>query len=151
MMSHQIIKFVSEKTLPKEWIIPSSGQHFYRFGFSQFRNGCTDRSKLYHPLLIFVITMAYSLRCIYSALTPPVTPDYHLLIGDWGYFIDMQFHLNLTVVLVLCVGQLSQIVDFNEYVGGRGQPHMNVFNIISGQITPHSIGLTDERILTAIL
>ena len=39
-------KFDPKKCIPQSWRIPSSGHHFYRYGFSQYRNDCTDRSKL---------------------------------------------------------------------------------------------------------
>ena len=42
-------------SIPLNWRIASSGHHFYRYGFSQYRNGCTDQSKLYHPLLLFTV------------------------------------------------------------------------------------------------
>ena len=144
-------KFDPKKCIPQSWRIPSSGHHFYRFGFSQYRNGCTDRSKVYHPLLIFILTSLYIMRIPYSALTPPKTPEFHLLIGDWGYFIDMQFHLNMMLFFGLGVGYISLIIQYYEYIRRRGQPYMNVFNMMSGQITPHSIGLDNENTIKEIL
>ena len=34
---------------------------------------------------------------------------------------------------------------------GRGQPYMNVFNMMSGQMTPHSISLLDSNRIKEIL
>ena len=147
----KVNKFNPNERLPTDWIIPSSGQHFYRFGFSQYRNGCTDRPKLYHSLLVFIIPFVYNLRCLYSALTHPKSDDFHLLIGDWGHFIDMQFHMNLTIFLALSIAIFSQIIHYFEFFNGRGQPYMKIFNMMSGQITPHSIGLIEEKTLKAIL
>ena len=150
-MRRKAFKFDPNRTLPENWVISSSGQHFYRFGFSQYRNGCTDRSKLYHPLLVFIVQLLYMLRCLYSALTPPKTKYFHLLIGDWCHFMDMRFHMNLAIFFCLGMGQLSQIIHYYEYIRDRGQPYMNVFNMMSGQITPQSIGITDEKIIIDIL
>ena len=144
-------KFNPNERLPNDWIIPSSGHHFYRYGFSQYRNGFTDRPKLYYPLLVFILSLVYNLRCLYSALTPPKTKDFHLLIGDWGYFVGLQFQVNIMQFLWIGVGLVSQIAHYYEYVCDRGQPYMNVFNMMSGQITPHSIGLNDEKIIKVIL
>ena len=63
----------------------------------------------------------------------------------------MRFHMNITVFFALVLGYLSLIIQYYEYFCGRGQPYMNVFNMISGQITPHSIGLNDENIIKDIL
>ena len=144
-------KFDPKKCIPQSWRIPSSGHHFYRFGFSQYRKGCTDRSKLYHPLLVFILSFLYILRCLYSALTPPKSDDFYFLIGDWGHFIDMRFHMNMMLFFSISVGVTSQLIHYYEYLCGRGQPYMNVFNMMSGQITPHSIGLTDEISINVIL
>ena len=144
-------KFDPKKCIPQSWRIPSSGHHFYRFGFSQYRNGCTDRSKLYHPLLVFIVSSLFILKCLYSALTPSKTTNFYLLIGDWGHFMDMRFHLNMVLFFGLEIGHLSLIIQYYEYIRRRGQPYMNVFNMMSGQITPHSIGLSNENIIKNIL
>ena len=98
-----------------------------------------------------MIKFLYGLRCLYSALTPSQATDFHLLIGDWGHFIDMQFYMNFTLLLGFIFSIVSQIIHFYEYHCCRGQPYMNVFNMMSGQITPHSIGLTDENTIKDIL
>src|ERR1700761_3459283 len=115
-------KFDPKKCIPQSWRIPSSGQHFYRFGFSQYRNGCTDRPKLYHPLLVFILLFITNLRFMYSAVIPPQTPDFHLIIGDYCYFIGMQFHMNLMITLFFWIAIISQIIHYYEYLYGRGQP-----------------------------
>ena len=150
-MRRKAFKFDPNRTLPENWVISSSGHHFYRSGFSQYRNGCTDRSKLYHPLLVFTIALIIILRCLYSALTSPKTNYFHLLIGDWCHFIDMRIHMNMTVFFGLGMAYLSLVIQYYEYIGNRGQPYMNVFNMMSGQITPHSIGLNDENTINDIL
>ena len=63
----KVKKFDPKEFIPQSWRIPSSGQHFYgqhRYGLSEYKNGCTDRSKLYHPLLVFIMTFVYSFKYI---------------------------------------------------------------------------------------
>ena len=84
-------KFDPKKCIPQSRRIPSSDHHFYRFGFSQYRNGCTHRSKLYHPLLVFILPLLYTLRCLYSALIPPKTNEFHLIIGNSKKRINNNF------------------------------------------------------------
>ena len=115
-------KFDPKKCIPQSWRIPSSGQHFYRYVFSQYRNGCTDRSKLYHPLFVFIIIFIMNLRFMYSVAIPPQTTDFHLIIGDFGYFIGMQFHMNLMTTLFFWIAIISINIHFYEYLSGRGQP-----------------------------
>ena len=144
-------KFNPNERLPDNWIIPSSGQHFYRFGFSQYRNGCTDRPKLYHPLLVALVICIIIIRFMYLLATPTKTIAFHLYIGDFGHFMGMKFHTYMVASLFFCLSKLTQFLHFYEYLCGRGQPYMKVFLMMSGQITPQSIGLTDEKIIKDIL
>src|ERR1700748_2810349 len=90
-------KFDPKKFIPQSWRIPSSGHHFYRYGFSQYRNGCTDRSKLYHPLLVFIIPLFGIIKSFYLALTSEKPLEFHLLMGDYASCVGLKFHLNATV------------------------------------------------------
>ena len=139
------------RLLPKHLRIPNSGHHFYKFGFSPHRNGCPDRSPLYHPLLVFIIPSILTARFVYSVVTPDHSFRFHLWIGDFGYFMNLKFHLNLTAALVYWMAVLSQIIHFYDYMCGRQQSYMKVFNMISGRITPQSIGLSDEKLIRDIL
>ena len=82
--------FDSKILIPENWRIASSGHHFYKYGFSQYRNGCTDRSKLYQPLLVSVISFVTNLRFFYLAYTSEKSSEFHLLIGDFAYLTESQ-------------------------------------------------------------
>ena len=73
------------------------------------------------------------------------------LFGDWGHFIDMRFHMNMLLFFTTEMGHISLIIQYYEYIHRRGQPYMNVFYMMSGQITPHSIGLNNENKIKNIL
>ena len=47
----------------------------------------------------------------------------------------MKYHLNMSVVLIFSLGQLSLFLHYYEYLCDRGQPYMKVFLMMSGQIT----------------
>ena len=138
-------KFDPKKCIPQSWRIPSSGQHFYRYGFSPVMNGCTNRQKIFHPVLVSIVISALLIRFIFSLVTPIKTPEFHLYVGDYGYFLGMKFHINMTAGLIICLALLSLFLHYYEYLCGRGQPYMKVFLMMSGQITPNSIGIIDEK------
>ena len=60
--------------LQKHLRIPNSGHHFYKFCFSQHRNGCPQRPPLYHQLLVFIIQSILTDRFVYSVDTRPLVP-----------------------------------------------------------------------------
>ena len=144
-------KVDSKKCIPQSWRIHSSGHHFYRYGISQYRNGCIDRSKLYHPLLVFILPLVLEMKFFYSAVTTEKSFDFHLLIGDLGYILGLKFHINAIAVIYSSMASLTQMINFYHFCYRIGQTYMNVFNMISGQITPHSIGLSDDKIIKNII
>ena len=150
-ISYKRIEFDPRIAIPLEWRIPFSGQHFYRYGFSQYRNGCTDRSKLYHPLIVFPTVLIFCIKYIYLSITPIKSFEFHSYIGNFGYFMGMKFHLNVTATLLFGMATLSHIIHYYNYLYNRGQPYMNVLFMISGETTSNSIGLTDEKIIRYIL
>ena len=79
------------------------------------------------------------------------TSDFHLYIGDYAYFMGMKFHLNMAISLFFSITVLSHIIHYYNYLCCRGEPYMKVFFMMSGQTTPHSIGLYDERGVKDIL
>ena len=144
-------KFDPNKCIPEIWRIPSSGQHFYRFGFSQYRNGCTDRSKLYHPLLVFIFPFVYNFKLMYSAINSHKSQEFHLLIGNFAYFLGLTFHINIILIILLTMAVISHLIHYYHYRCGSGQSYMNVFNMMSGQIPPYSIELSDVKIIKNLL
>ena len=139
-------RFDPKNTIPLNWRIASSGQHFYRYGLSHYKNVCTDRSKWYHLVPIVSIGILFKiLKFIYLLLMTTKTSDFHLYVGDFGYFIGMNFHINMTISLFFSIAGFSLIIHYYNYLCGKGEPYMKVFHMMSGQITPHSILLNDKR------
>ena len=144
-------EFNSRIIISEKWRIPSSGQHFYRYGFSQYRNGCIDRSKLYHPLFVFILPIVFNLKQLCSAFTPHNKPGFQILMGNFGYFLALNLHMNLLLSLVFTMATVSHLIHYYHYHYDRGQPYMNVFNMMSGQLTYLSIGMSDETIIKRLL
>ena len=95
--------FNPKNIIPLNWRIPSSGQHFYKYGFSLLRNGCTHRSKLNHPLLVFVITFSITVKCVYFMFTTRQSPELRLLFGDFGWFLGLSAPMNGGIALAYCI------------------------------------------------
>ena len=140
--------------LSKELRISSAGKHFYRYGLSLYPNGCTNRSKLFHPILVFTISLAYFIRClisIYWTQLPDKPFKYYLFIGDFAFFINLSFHLNIAFMLEYFIIIFTQILSYYNYVLDIRPNYMRVFDMMSAVITPKAIGLTDETIIRDIL
>ena len=146
-------QFHPEQCLPKSWQIPSSGQHFYKFGFSLFSNGFSDRKAIYHPLLVFAIPATLIVRFGWSTATPAhiMSRQFHLMIGDFGYFMGFKSHMNAAVFLVFLVSVLSHTMHCIHCLMGKPEHCLCVFHMMCGRITPASIGLRNRTTIKTIL
>ena len=99
--------------LPEDMRIPSAGQHFYRSGFSLYNYGVTERKAIFHPILVFIVQMIYLVKFCWSMMTPVdyKSRHFHLLIGDFGYFMGFKYHLNATTFLLFLVPVVSQAIS----------------------------------------
>src|ERR1700679_2365530 len=122
-------RFHPQHILPVEWRIKYAGQHFYRYGFSPIMNGYTNRPKIYHPVLVSVVISALLIRFIYSVITSTKTFEFHLYVGDFGYFMGMKYHMNMTSGLMFCLALLSLFLHYYEYLCDRGQPYSHSFKV----------------------
>ena len=127
--------FDPNRPILPNWRIASSGQHFYRYGISQYRDRCRRRSKLYDPLLVFIISFVMTVKSTYFAITPQKSPDFHILFGDFGSFMPgIHRQLNLGLSLCFCVAHLSQTYHIYQYLRSRGQSYLKLFDMMSGRI-----------------
>ena len=139
--------------LPENLRIPSSGQHFYKFGFSLNNNGFTGRKGIYHPVLAFVVPAILTVRFGWSTATTAdiMSRQFHLMIGDFGYFMGLKSHLNATAFLVFLVAVVSHTIHSVNYYMGKPERCMAVFNMMSGRISPATVGLTNPTTIKTIL
>ena len=133
-------KYHPNQVLPINLRVPTSGTHFYKMGFSNFKNDWSDRHWINHPLLVFIIPTIHILKFIYTILTPDLQPIQYLYIGDFGFFMDMRVHLNLTAALVFWMAMATQLIQFYNYFNKREPTYLRVFDMMAGRLTPHSIG-----------
>ena len=59
--------------------------------------------------------------------------------------------MNVAIHLTFLLTHLSQVIHFYDYLRGRGQPYMKLFDMMSGRVTPYSLGLNDEKMIKDIL
>ena len=113
-----------------------------------------EEKPLYHPILVFAIPAILTLRFGWSMVTPVNygSRHFHLMIGDFGYFMGLKSHLNATAFLVFLVAVLSHAINIIDYFRGKPEQCLAVFDMMSGRVSPASIGLynckTIEKIVT---
>jgi hypothetical protein len=68
-----------------------------------------------------------------------------IIIGDFSHFLGLRIHINLTSCLFFLLALTSQLIYFYNYMKGIKPTYFKVFEMMSGLISPKSIGLTNKE------
>jgi hypothetical protein len=137
-------RFDSNLILSKDLIIPSAGTHLYSFGLSLFEMGSKPRLNIYDPRLILIVNTIYVSRLIVSLLTDEENSYVFAMIGDYSYYHKMRIHFNIAMLFYTILGIISQLINFWYYNNNKRLSFLKPFDMMSGLVSPKSIGLTIE-------
>ena len=141
--------------LPHEMRISSAGQHLYSIGLTPYRNGCDRKSRpaLSHPIIAFAFNAFFIFKHIIYLLIYNKLKDHKFLVywGDVGALINMQHTCTLIITIIWGLAIVTQVLHHDYHWRGRQPNYLGVFNMMSGMITPYSIGLTDEKTVRTLL
>jgi hypothetical protein len=73
------------------------------------------------------------------------------IIGDFSYFIGLRIHLNIGFGLSILLALTSQLIYFYNYKSGIKPTYLKVFEMMSGLVSPKSIGLTNKKEIYKLL
>jgi hypothetical protein len=68
-----------------------------------------------------------------------------IIIGDFSHFFGLRIHYNLGSGLVYLLALTSQLIYFYNYMKGIKPTYFKVFEMMSGLVSPKSIGLTNKE------
>jgi hypothetical protein len=112
-----------DKPLPSIIAIKCAENHLYRIGLSLFSFGSQTRNGFHNPFFISFIICVQMLKSITAIL---MKEDKYrlLLIGDYAYFLNGRYFMNLAIILGGFWALCSQLLYYWKY-----------FNIIWSQMT----------------
>ena len=131
--------------------IKSLVNELYRIGLSHYRFGNKNRSKLYNPYLVFTITSIVWFKFILLLIIIPESNDMSIIFGDYSYFLGIRIQFNLFFYLLYLMTLISQIYHYWYYKHNIYPTYMKPFLMISGIVSPKSIGLTDKQDILKLL
>jgi hypothetical protein len=131
--------------LPSTLQIPSAGSHFYRRGLSLFRLGGAKRHKFYNPYFVLSMNLIYFCRSFYTLLTPIENRNIFIYLGDYPYFLNAKIHLNIAATQYYLLSITPQLLNFWMYYKNIYPTYLRPFAMMSGLVTPKSIGLTKRE------
>ena len=131
--------------LPQNVIISSAENNLYRIGLCLTSKSDLKRNKLHNPLLIFSVNSIVLLRNLISLLTPNHYKYVFIIIGDFSYFLGIKIHINIAVALYILLAITSQLIYYYNYKNDIKPTFLKVFEMMSGLVSPKSIGLTNKE------
>ena len=131
--------------MDSKYLIRYAGNDLYRYGLSLFKFGTQKRSKLYNPSLIFVIIFSHCIKFITSLFIESSDVDFHLLTGDFIYFLGAKDHLGMACFTYGSLAVLSQIMHFIYYWKDMKPSYLTPFEMMSALISPKEMGFTNNE------
>jgi hypothetical protein len=130
------------KPLPKEMILNSAENHFYRIGLSLASVGVKKRRFLYNPFLVFIVNILALIKSTFSVLLPEENGYLLLINGDFAHFLGLKNNFNTTPILLTLTSLSSQLIYFYNYKNDIKYSFLKLFEMMSGLVLSKSIGLT---------
>jgi len=137
--------FDSQQLLSKEVIIESAETNLYRIGLSNYKVGHKSRNKFNQPTIIMIINLLLIVRYSASLIFYDASKDFHLLIGDFSYFIDCHIYFNIAALNITTLAIITQVLHFYYSRDHTELTYLTPFKMIAGIISPKSVGLINEK------
>ena len=136
--------------LAQHLVMPSSGTHLYRYGISWFRFNQINRHFIHNPVFNFTIVLIYFIRCC-LAMSIKENDNFYFYIGDFGYFIGAKYQSNVFLIIAANFYIFTQFINFFDYITGVKPLYLNPFKMMSGLVSPISVGLNSHNDVNKLL
>jgi hypothetical protein len=136
--------FDANKLLPPN-IILNHENNLYKIGLNLTSSGIKKRSIFNNPLLIFSLNVVIVIKSIISLLLTEENENLLIITGDFAYILHMRIHANICIILFFLLCLISQLLYFYNFKNDIEPTYFKVFDMMSGLVSPKSIGLTDKQ------
>ena len=135
--------FDANKVLSEDKIVNSAHSQIYKIGLSLIKTNDEVRNKIYNPYLVFTVNCIVFIKLCISISTE----DKNILImnGDFAHLLGVGIYLNFGIVLHIIFIITSQLIHYYNYKNDIKPNYLKVFQMMSGLVSPKSIGLTNEN------
>jgi hypothetical protein len=139
-----------DKPLQSVIAINSAQNYLYSVGLSLFSFGSQTRNRFHNPFFISFIICVQILKSLIALL---IKEDKYrlLLIGDFPYFLNDRYFMNAAIILWGILALFSQILHYWKYYKNESPSFLKPFEMISGLISPKSIGLINTEDINQLL
>ena len=137
----------ANKVLPQNLIIKSAENKLLSIGLIYRTNNNSNvfRGILYNPLFIFTIISIGIIKLFIGLLLPEDNAYIFKIIGDFTYFLGIRIYGNIAGILYFSLAFISQLIYYYNYKNDIKPTFLKVFQMMSGLVSPKSIGLTNKE------
>ncbi len=136
--------FDANKLLPPN-IILNYENHLFEIGLNLISSGTKKRNVFKNPLLIFSLNVVIVIKCIISLLLKEENENLLIINGDFTHILHVRIHVNICIICFFLLCLISQLLYFYNYKNGIKPTYLKVFDMMSGLVSPKSIGLTNKQ------
>lgn len=141
-----------DKCLPHRLSIKSVDSHLYRIGLLLDYEKSSFKRNLFHsPTLVFIIILSAWLRSLIFAFRSDNDYDLSKYWGDAPHMLNIGSHFNITLCLYFTSPLISQLIYLYNFRNGVDPTFLRVFQMISGLISPKSLGLTHRKKILSLI
>ena len=132
-----------KRNLPPNLVIQSAEDLLYDIGLclSSVKRMPKQRKLLSTPIVIWIIQWTYLFVRLAAILTDHNNKQLTLLLGYIGEYMGLTIHLDIIIIFGIIITILSQLNYYYNYKRGNDPTFLRVFQMMSGSVTPVSIGL----------
>ena len=140
------------KVLPKSVCISRAGTHLYSIGLSLYKPiNARNRQITNTPVFVFILLILFLLKHIILIIIPKQSQKFYTIAGDFTYFTGIRIPTSILMIDCITIALLSQLLNVYNYSRGIKPRDLRVFAMLSGLITPISVGIHDKHIVRKLI
>ena len=134
------------KCLPQELTVQSVEHILHRIGLTLDSTKSYPKRKLFfNPILLFIILSIITFREVFVISLNEENDLIFKVLGSFGYFMGLRRELSLCLFCYSGLAMGFQLIYYYNYRIGIKPTFLRVFQMMSGLVSPKSLGLTDEQ------
>ena len=141
-----------KRCLPPELTVQSVEDILHRIGLTLDSTKSHPKRKLFfNPFIIFTFISLFIIREVIFISLPEENDRIFKVFGCFGYLIGIKENSSMIFILISLLAISFQLIYYYNHRNGIKPTFLCVFQMMSGLVSPKSLGLTDEQQITKLL
>ena len=140
------------KCLPPELTVQSVEHILHRIGLTLDSTKSYPKRKLFfNPIIIFSFLLIFIIREVFVIVINEENDLIFKVMGTFGYLIGIRREMSICLFLFSNLSLSFQMIYYYNYRNCIKPTFLRVFQMMSGSVSPKSLGLSDEQQIRKLL